>query len=438
MLLTLRTGRLSSAAFRQSMSGKELMEKIKAVDACGKHLADQANISLMQRQKQMHECEKDLTKVIISSTRKQDRGFNTIALNQRNVFEILQSQDMRLENLESLVESRLESLNQSLVFLTASPPPSVNPLTGMSHFTPGNISDVSEKQRSRSVSPSLTLEHEQNRRQLAALLDKLNVDHHADIATRDTLDQLRLIYTLSSASQDRAVVLITSSEIETWLTCTSSCALLINGQMLLCDNEARHSPLTYFCAKLVESILARSPSSLANSGSRAVVVRWFCGQHTNMQTDPDGHPPGMLNNLLSQLIHQLLRRAPRLTLGKITTPDRDLELSDLCHLFVLLVEAFPAGTILFCILDGISYYEDAERQVECMEAMSMLASLVNRSHNAINGALVKLLITAPLRSHHVQRLFKAEEVLNMNENYPSKGGFSALQWDVGIGRVIHA
>ena len=86
-------------------------------------------------------------------------------------------------------------------------------------------------------------------------------------------------------------------------------------------------------------------------------------------------------------------------------------------------------TILFCIIDGISYYEDAECQIDCTEVLSMLTNLTRR---AANGPLIKLLITAPLRSHYVHELFEGRELLNMDEHYPSNGGFSALQWDVGV------
>lgn len=152
-----------------------------------------------------------------------------------------------------------------------------------------------------------------------------------------------------------------------------------------------------------------------------------------MRTDYDAHPQGMLNNLLAQLIHQMIRSTPHPKSFDFRLPKIDPQLSELCDLFVQLAEAFPLDTILFCIIDGISYYEDTDRQIECAQVLSMLTNLTRR---AVNGPLIKLLVTASLRSHCAHEFFEADEVLNMDECYPSNGGFSALQWDVGVGWAI--
>ena len=52
-------GRISSSIFRQSMSGKDLQEKIKKIEVCGTRLVAQANICSVQRQSLMHEGGKD-------------------------------------------------------------------------------------------------------------------------------------------------------------------------------------------------------------------------------------------------------------------------------------------------------------------------------------------------------------------------------------------
>lgn len=155
-----------------------------------------------------------------------------------------------------------------------------------------------------------------------------------------------------------------------------------------------------------------------------------------MRTDYDAHPKGMLNNLLSQLISQILSSFPPLKLTQYHQPNVDPQLSGYCDLFAQLVKALPTDTILFCIIDGISYYEDSSRQAECTEVLSMLTTLTGRSQDATNGPLIKLLTTCPLRSHIMHHFFQPEEIYNMDEHYPSNGGFTALQWDVGVGEVI--
>ena len=68
----------------------------------------------------------------------------------------------------------------------------------------------------------------------------------------------------------------------------------------------------------------------------------------------------------------------------------------------------------------------------------MLADLTRQSQDIADGPLIKLLVTAPIRSHHVQDLFAAEEVMDRDQYYPPNGGFHALQWDLGVGGVLNA
>ena len=78
------------------MSGRDLQEKIRHVKVCGNRVAVQANIDFMQRQKDMYEGEKDVTKMMISTAKHQDRGFNNIARSYQEVSETLERQDGRL------------------------------------------------------------------------------------------------------------------------------------------------------------------------------------------------------------------------------------------------------------------------------------------------------------------------------------------------------
>ena len=416
-LLTLGKGRLSSAIFRQNMSGKELQDKIKDIEVNTNRLANQASITSMQRQKISVHGMQDLTKMTIISARSQDRGFNTMALSQTD-------HNRRLQSVES-------TLNQFLNLLKAS-------LRPAAEFVPERLeSGIADKRPvtalGRAPSPSAALEQHRIRQQLNGLLSKICVDQQADVVATDISIHLNLVYTLSLASQDRVVAFIMSPRLQTWLTSPSSSILHVNGQMFSNEHEARQSPLSYFCAKFIDSILVRHQVSGKEIGCPIIAVCWFCGQHTNTRTDYDAHPQGMLNNLLAELIHQVIRSVPHPESMDFRLPKVDPQLSELCDLFVQLAEALPTDTILFCIIDGISYYEDTDRQIECTEVLSMLTNLTRR---AVSGPLIKLLVTAPLRSHRVHELLEAGELLNMDEYYPSNGGFSALQWDVGVGWAI--
>lgn len=418
------------------MSGKELQDKIKTIKACGDNLAYRANIEFLERQKLDLAGAKDMTKLMISSTRRQDHGFTTIAFQNEELSEALQSQGKELSSHSKDLQFIKQALNDCVIFLRATPV-SVAPADRIKNLESKNPTEGYLTPRSRSPSPNAAIEREHNQQQLRDLLGRLSIDDQSDVAAKDAPFLMNLIHTLSLASQYRAVTLIKSPILQEWLTKSESGPLHINGNMFSHQNETRQSPLSFFCAKLIDSVLHGAQTSRSRARKTIFAVRWFCGQHADMVEDYDAHPTGMLNNLVAQLINQLLDFPNTLTLpNPPDLPGNGLQCSELCEIFVLLAETLPPGTVLFCIIDGISYYEDKDRRAECTEVLSMLTSLTRRSHDATQGCLIKLLITTPLRSRCAQELFMVNEVLEMDEYIPPNGGFSALQWDLGVERVI--
>lgn len=396
----------------------------------------------MQSQKRQLDGGKDLTRLVVTSTRKQDLGFATVFHQQNNLLEVLQLQNKRIQSQESLLESQANLLNQMLETLKATPLRMLEPPPGLMYLECGNVTDGYQTPRSRSPSPGASRNQEGSRQRLGDLLKIFNVNGEADTAAEDTSTLLHIIASLSSNSQDRAVALIISPIMQTWLTSAVSLPLIVNGQMFSSDDETRQSPLSYFCAKLVDSILPPSTFSQTPKHRTVFAVCWFCGQHTNSYdygpglTDYEAHPPGMLGSMLAQLIVQLLECRLLPQLDHLCLPKDDPQLFELCTLFVLLVKALPRGSILFVVIDGVSYYEDEERREECMEVLSTLTEVTRESSGFANGCLVKFLVTAPLRSHYIQDLFEDTEILDLDEYIPPNGGFTALQWDMGVGRAI--
>ena len=399
----------------------------------------------MQNQNRLLDGGKDLTRLMVTSTRKQDRGFTTVSLQQNNMIEVLKSQGQRIQSQENLLRGQADLLNQLLKTLKATPRRISDPPPGLKHeyLEHEDSTDGYQTPRGSSPSPRAMENQERSRKRLDDLLKFLNVDiGEVDTAAEDASSILRIISSLSSGSQDRAVALIMSPIMQAWLTSAVSLPLLVNGQMFSTEGETRQSPLSYFCAKLVDSIFPRNKSLQTRTNRTVFAVRWFCGQHTNMydygpeMTDYDAHPPGMLNNMLAQLITQLLECPSLPQLEDLSLTRNNPQLIELCTLFSLLVRALPRGLILFVVIDGISYYEDEERREECMEVLSTLTELTRESSESANGCLVKLLVTAPLRSHYVLDLFNDTEILDLDEYIPPNGGFTALQWEMGVGRVI--
>ena len=148
---------------------------------------------------------------------------------------------------------------------------------------------------------------------------------------------------------------------------------------------------------------------------------------------------GMLGNMLGQLASQLLGCPLVPQLGSLPMTEENPPLSTLCSLFTVLVGSLPRGSILFIVIDGISYYEDEARREECMEALSTMTELARGAPgDTDNGCLVKLLVTTPLRSHHVQKLFAGTETLNLDEYIERDDGYTESLWNVRIGRVIRS
>ena len=396
----------------------------------------------MQNQKRLLDGGKDLTKLVVTSARKQDRGFTTVVLHQNDMIEELQSQKQQIQSQRILLEGQVNLLNQVLNQLKATPAQIVEPHPRITYLECEDSTDGYQTPRGRSPSPGASWAHERSRQRLGDLLKIFQADGEVDAAASDSSILLDIVHTLSSGSQDRAVSLITSPVMQAWMMGTVSLPLLVNGHMFSSDGETRQSPLSYFCAKLVDSILPVSTSSRLLKNRTVFAVRWFCGQHTNPYdygpgaTDYDAHPPGMLGNIVAQLIVQLLECSSLPQLDHLSLPRKDLELYELCEVFTLLVRALPRGSVLFIVIDGISYYEDEERREECMQVLSMLTELARGNPGSTNGCLIKMLVTAPLRSHYVQDLFEDFEILDLDEYIPPNGGFTALQWDMGVGRVI--
>ncbi|KAL9040168.1 MAG: hypothetical protein Q9180_002080 [Flavoplaca navasiana] len=318
--------RMGSALFKQNKSGDALQEKIKLVNHHASRLSRQADISSMQRQHAMY--------------RNQDRGFNTLAFHYRDMSEEIRRQG-------KLSEFVVMTLNSIMHMLKAQP----------TMVQSGDESMRIREYESARPSPDIEFEEELHSTQLKSLLRKLDIDQEKDVASTDTSSQLRLVHTLSVASQDRAVALIMSPRLQAWLTDTSSAMMLVNGHMFSNEDEARQSPLSFLCAKLIDDVLNRLRRSDSIVNHSNIGLRWFCGLHTDIREDPDAHPKGMMNSMVSQLINQALDRFSGVSMGDSSLLDQDLDLGSLNSIFDSLVMTLPGETILFCLIDGISYYE---------------------------------------------------------------------------------
>ncbi|KAK0721911.1 hypothetical protein B0T26DRAFT_673675 [Lasiosphaeria miniovina] len=126
------------------------------------------------------------------------------------------------------------------------------------------------------------------------------------------------------------------------------------------------TPVSVICATLTQALRrgGYGPAlslALPTSASTSVILVFFCGLHIATE-DPLRGPLGLVRSLLAQLALELLKNRWVTEEGPMgVLPDESMEeglyLADLCGLFHNLLQLVPAGTSVYCIVDGISSYE---------------------------------------------------------------------------------
>ena len=152
-----------------------------------------------------------------------------------------------------------------------------------------------------------------------------------------------------------------------------------------------------------------------------MVIHFFCSQHIASVTDTNASPLGMMNSLLAQLLVQY--------------PDFEIsshDLADVSHntldsvarLFVKLVAQLPSTVILFCVIDGISLYEDQVRLAETRKVMHQLTGLLEER----GGPIFKLMLTSATRIKNPPERLDMDDILVVPKNVPPETHFSSPKW----------
>ena len=123
----------------------------------------------------------------------------------------------------------------------------------------------------------------------------------------------------------------------------------------------------------------------------AITVHHFCGLH-QAQGDPLTSSRGMMNSVLGQLLSQ---RKYGFDLSITTTGNlemlREGGLKEICNTFAVLMDQLPPGSVLVCVLGGISFYETSAREGDTIKVIRYLVKLVRRAKKMS----FKLLLTCP-------------------------------------------
>lgn len=206
----------------------------------------------------------------------------------------------------------------------------------------------------------------------------------------DGLDTvLRRRARVSPHDQGQAQSLFQETNFLAWLESEHPDMLLVDGNM---ESASRNkvSAMSLFCANFV--------LTMTTLESQDVYTHFFCGCH-NSHMDPWQGPKGLLQSVIIQLLAVLDARGC-LSLDFLSTRSqvKELEKGDigqLCRVFYQLVNEFPPGTTIYCIIDGIQFFGREPYLSDCDILVRHLRAVVEDDHLKPK---FKVLMTVPFRS----------------------------------------
>ncbi|KAK8112602.1 hypothetical protein PG984_013128 [Apiospora sp. TS-2023a] len=190
-----------------------------------------------------------------------------------------------------------------------------------------------------------------------------------------------------------------------WVVSATSSKLLVQWEAPLPRIIADLSPLSLFCANMVQVL---------GSHDRFLSIQWFCGRHLR------GSSNG--NVMLVSLIAQLLRgNYSGFDMGALSQTfdlpalldSRDTD--GLIGLLKWLVRALPRTITLFCLIDGVILYERPEHWASAEPVLLCLLQLANGS---AAEATVKVLFTSAPGPPTVRAAFEEEGLIINVETLP--------------------
>ena len=226
--------------------------------------------------------------------------------------------------------------------------------------------------------------------------------------------------------QDRAVFMMQSRRLQSWLTSTKSSALLVNGGAY--NFQSQKSPLSFVCAKLSLALRRARKSGSLISKSLVVDLNFFCGEHDSWRENPVNGPAGALNSLLAQLLTRY-KQFDLKHVRKIKNLEPD-DVITLCEIFEDLLDQLPHPIVVFCIIDNLQCYADERKK----DTEIMLRELVSFTRKVKGHCIFKLLVTAPidLGLDAVYELDRDREIFQIPERLEKGGGFTEMKWDMGL------
>ncbi|OBT85447.1 hypothetical protein VE02_06171 [Pseudogymnoascus sp. 03VT05] len=198
--------------------------------------------------------------------------------------------------------------------------------------------------------------------------------------------------------QAQAEQLIRSTQFKDWVVAGTSSHLLIHGEY---DGQRYVSELSLFCSSFAQSLEARAP--------RFIPLIFFCGLHTDPDTDLHTGGRAVIQNFICQLLCQFDFDTRSFASEKLDEHLIQLgDIYELCRLFQWLVGKLPQSVVLFCLIDGVGYYERQEFEHDIGFVVEKLLKI---SAEKKTQAGIKILLTSSSRTTYIRQPFPDELVL---------------------------
>lgn len=250
-----------------------------------------------------------------------------------------------------------------------------------------------ELEELRSRTPRLLPSIQQPLLEPKALLGILAVP--LETLTRDLDYVVRQGLHLSPAEQGQAQLLMKMDRFWAWFTSMGSDMLFVSGALVdPSQHQLRISSLSVVCATIVASI--------AQSNSDAIALHYFSGQHVSSNDSLSG-PQGLIRCLTSRLLIELQGKygaVPNLDFLDVIAIEKleHHDVEQLCDLFCRLLMQFQQNATVYCIIDGICWFERLDMLEDLFKVMQSISGMVDDPGKRVR---LKVLLTSPFRSRHI-------------------------------------
>lgn len=238
------------------------------------------------------------------------------------------------------------------------------------------------------------------------LLELLGVSHLAQ--NEDEYHVLRHGRSVDAAALSAASLMLRTRQVQQLLGILVPGIILVEG----CGDRSqtsRVSPISVVCVTLAHTLRTR-PASVA--------LLFLCGRHVDGGDGVICGPQGLMRSLLAQLILVVAQNNWISDFSQIGFPGgeeetewKHLALHDVCLLFHQMLESIPCMTEVFCLVDGISFFERDDWCHDYDMVMNTFARIIENQN--LNVAF-KLLITTPTRSSRLSNLESHQRVALRN------------------------